>query len=307
MAEVLCLGDSCADIIIPYGEERNGKDVSVFFECGGACANSACSLGKLNVDTSFLGKAGKDLYGLKMKEEFEKAGVDTSLFLIDEDSVSTQILIVIDESGDRHPFLMPKKDPSYLQLTKKDLHLPEDTRYILTNGMMLFQQPAAEAVADFLEEAHEKGVRTLLDINYRVETRNQDRTYLDRVVKISDYLLGSIEDDLLPLAGSENLEGALNKLLIGDRCVVAHDANGATAYLKKEKYHCDSYPVKVADTIGAGDSFNAGFIYGLVHGQKLNDCVRCGCAEAALCVSQKGSRNTPHEEQLLEFIEKHER
>ena len=70
MSKVLCLGDSCADIIIPYGESLL-KEVEVTFSCGGACANSAVVLGKLNVNTAFCGKAGKDIYGLKMLKEFK--------------------------------------------------------------------------------------------------------------------------------------------------------------------------------------------------------------------------------------------
>ena len=72
MARVLCLGDSCADIMIPYGDLLKGKDVSVSFQCGGACANSAAALGKLKVDVAFAGKAGRDLYGLSMKKELEE-------------------------------------------------------------------------------------------------------------------------------------------------------------------------------------------------------------------------------------------
>ena len=98
MSKVLCLGDSCADIIIPYGESLV-KEVEVTFSCGGACANSAVFLGKFNVNTAFCGKAGKDIYGLKMLKEFKENGVDTSYFDLDPDLVTTQILVVIDENN----------------------------------------------------------------------------------------------------------------------------------------------------------------------------------------------------------------
>lgn len=307
MAKVLCLGDSCADIMIPYGDLLKGREVSVSFSCGGACANSAAALGKLGVDASFVGKAGKDLYGLAMKKELEECGVDTTHFLIDVDLVSTQILVVLNENNERYPFLMPKENPSYLQIYPEELQKIDltDTEYILTNGMMLFRQPAAGSICDFLKHAHQKGIRILLDINYRIETLHQDNAYLLKAVSFSDYLLGSVEDDFLPLTNETDIRKAVLKLLTPDKTVIARNSEGSTIYTAAEEHFCPSYEVPVTDTLGAGDAFNAGFIYGLTKGKDLETCNRYGCAAAAICVSGKGARHTPDEEELLRFTENH--
>ena len=304
MSTVLCLGDSCADVIIPYGDLLEHKDVRAYFECGGAGANSAAALGKLNVDTAFAGKAGKDLYGITMKKELETHFVDTTHFILAEDLVSTQVLVVIDENRDRHTFLMPKDEPSYLEIYKDDLDDIDlsDTEYILTNGMMLFRNPAAENITDFLIKAHEKGIKILLDINYRIETIGQDRTYLDKVVEISDHLLGSITDDFLPLTGKDTMDEAADALLKEGKTIVARDSSGSTVYTSGNRYHCDSFKVEVADTLGAGDAFNAGYIYGLVRGHDLRGSNIRGCAAAALCINKTGARNTPYESELLSFL-----
>ena len=305
MSKVLCIGDACADIILPYGEALKQKDVSASFSCGGANANTAYALGKLNVDTAFTGKAGRDLYGLTMKEELRKAGVNTDHFLIDDSLVSTQILIVIDQNSDRFPFLMPKEDPSYLQIYPEDLSGIDlnDTEYILTNGMMLFDDPAASSITSFLKEARKRNITILLDINFRIETINRNRYYLDQVIEISDIVLGSIKDDFLPLTHTKNMEEAL-KHLDQNKIIVAHDPKGSTVYAKKDLFHCDSYKVEVKDTIGAGDAFNAGFLYGLVRHEDLGQCNRYSCAVAALSVTKSGARNTPSKEELLRFLNK---
>jgi len=305
MSKVLCIGDACADIILPYGEALKQKDVSASFSCGGANANTAYALGKLNVDTAFAGKAGRDLYGLTMKEELRKVGVNTDHFLIDDSLVSTQILIVIDQNSDRFPFLMPKEDPSYLQIYPEDLSGIDlsDTEYILTNGMMLFDDPAASSITSFLKEARKRNITILLDINFRIETINRNRYYLDQVIEISDIVLGSIEDDFLPLTHTKNMEEALNHL-DRNKIIVAHDSKGSTVYAKKDLFHCDSYKVEVKDTIGAGDAFNAGFLYGLIRHEGLDTSNRYGCAVAALSVTKSGARNGPSEEELLRFLNK---
>lgn len=300
MSKVLCIGDSCADIIIPYGQAKKGNDAFVSFSCGGSNANTAYGLGKLGVDASFVGKAGKDLYGLAMKKELEDAGVNTNHFLIDESMISTQILVVIDERNDRFPFLMPRENPSYLEIYPDDLKGIDisDTEYILTNGMMLFKNPAAASICDYLSVCHKQGIKIILDINYRLETINEDRSYLDEVVKISDYLLGSIDDDLLPLSGKDNLNDAIDVLQNDSNVIIARNAEGSSYFSRKEKGFCPSYKVDVIDTLGAGDAFNAGFIYGLTSNFPLDACNRYGCKVASYCIAHKGARNYPSRDSL---------
>ena len=72
MSKVLCLGDACADIVIPYGLIKNNEEAEVSFSCGGTVANTASGLGKLNCDCSFVGVAGNDYYGKILKKDLEK-------------------------------------------------------------------------------------------------------------------------------------------------------------------------------------------------------------------------------------------
>lgn len=283
MAKVLCLGDSCVDIIIPYDEKEKS-----FFNCGGANSNSANLLGKLKVDVAFAGKAGNDEYGLALKNNLIRNNVNVDNFILDNKMVTTQIRIELDENNDRHPYLYTKDNPSYLQIYEDDLNNIDlsNTEYILTNGMMLFENPAAENITNYLVRCHDKGIKILLDINYRIETVNQDRKYLDKVISISDYLFGSIEDDLLPLTNTNNIEEAVNKLL-NNNVVIARNSNGSTVYSKDNTYHADSIKVEVINTIGAGDAHNAGFIYGLVNNMNLDECNKQANIVAANYISNK--------------------
>ena len=304
MAEVLCLGDSCADIIIPYGESLTDQDVSVVFNCGGAAANTAFALGRLGVSVAFAGKAGVDLYGLTMRNELVENNVDVSSFILSDKLVSTQILIVIDEKGDRHPFLMPKKDPSYLEIYPEELEQIDlrEMKYIITNGMMLFEDPAASTIVSFLEKARERGIKIMLDLNFRPETAGKDRSHLNKVIAMTDILLGSADEDFAILTGKKDLKEAVKDLQEADRTIVAHDKNGSTVFERDKTYHTDSYKVEVADTIGAGDVFNAGFIYGLIQGKGPDECNRLGCAAAAYSLMRPGARNTPDPEELYRFM-----
>ncbi len=294
MAEILCIGDSCADIIIPF----KGEPV---IRCGGSSANTACALGKLNVSVSFAGKAGEDPAGFQMKEEMERSGVDTSHFLLDPDDSSTQIQITIDEDGERHPVLLNAEDPSYLKISPEELDEIDlsETRYILTNGMMLFRNPAASSILSFLKKAHERDIRIFLDVNLRPETVGEDRSILNEVIALSDYVSASLQDDLLPLTETETLTEAMDRLDKTNKIIIVHDPNGAYIFNEDEVIKADSYPVTVADSIGAGDNFNAGFLYGLIKARSLEDCGRIACALAAYSLRYEGARNTPDEAALF--------
>ena len=282
MAKVLCLGDCCVDIIIPF--DKNEKS---FFRCGGANANSANILGKLNVDVAFAGKAGNDEYGIALKNNLLNNNVNVDNFILDDDKVTTQIRIELDENNDRHPYLYTKDNPSYLQIYENELNNIDisNTKYVLTNGMMLFDNPAAENITNYLIKCHNKGIKILLDINYRVETIKKDRQYLDKVISISDYIFGSIEDDLLPLTNTKNIDDAI-KILLNDNVIIARNSKGSTVYTSFNVYHQDSIDVKVKNTIGAGDAHNAGFIYGLVNNMNLEGCNKQACVIAANIISK---------------------
>ena len=304
MARILCLGDSCADIVVPYGDRF--KDDSRFsFSCGGSTANSAAALGRLGTSVAFAGKAGNDIYGRTMKQELRDCGADVSCFILDDELLSTQVIVRLDKDGDRHPSLLIRKRQAYLEIYPEDLSMVDlsDTEYILTNGMMLFEEPAASSIIAFLASAHAQGIRILLDINYRPETIHKDRRYLDAALSVSDFLLGSIEDDFLPLTGTDTLQKAIERLINENNVIIAHDKKGASAFTINDTFHADSYPVAIADTLGAGDAFNAGFLYGLSRHEELSRCLAYGNAVAAICVSGNGARHTPDETALNAFLE----
>ena len=109
----------------------------------------------------------------------------------------------------------------------------------------------------------------------------------------------------LPLADTNDLQDAVKRLLTKNNAIIAHDKKGTSAFTVNDHCFVESYPVEVADTLGAGDAFNAGFIYGLVHNKDLQNCLEYGNAVASLCISHPGARNTPDEIILQSFLESH--
>ncbi|NMC83647.1 MAG: sugar kinase [Anaerolineaceae bacterium] len=305
MKPILCLGDSCADILIPYGAAKNGVDIPSEFTCGGAVANTASGLGRLGAGCAFLGKAGDDYFGRTMKTALAEDGVDTQWFFLEKSLSSVMILVVIDEKNDRFPFLMPRENPSHLELYDADLpdDLLEQISCVHTTGLMLFEEPAAETVCRLLARCADHGVKVSLDINLRIETAKRDRRFLAQALQYTDYLLGSGAEELVPLTGISDPLAAARSLVTEKRTVVCRmGEQGSIAFDRSGEYACGAFPVAVVDTLGAGDAFNSGFLWALSQNQPLAQANRAGCAAAALNLTQRGARHCPTEKELLSFL-----
>ena len=304
MKKVLCIGDSCMDILIPYGEAMQGLPADIRMSCGGTAANTASGLGRLGVPCAFLGKAGDDYSGRMMRQSLVDDGVDVSHFTLDRQLVSVQILSVIGKDRDRFNFLMPKERPSHLEIYSSDLTDDLlDFDIIHTSGLMLFEEPAASSVCAFLKKTKQAGKTVSLDINMRIETGGRDTSRLLEAVSCTDYLFGSAAEELIPLSGKKTEEEAAEFFMRQGCTVIARKGSrGSDLYSANGISHCSGFRVDVADTVGAGDCFNSGFLYALSRGLDASEANRIGCAAAALSLRKKGARNCPEEKELLAFL-----
>ena len=169
--------------------------------------------------------------------------------------------------------------------------------------LMLFDEPAAGTVCRFLEKCARLGVKVSLDLNFRIETTNRDRKYLNQAMEYADYLLGSGEDEFVPLTGINNPLSAAKSLVTEKRTVVCRMAEkGSIAFDHFGEYSSGAFPVKIVDTLGAGDAFNSGFLWAISNGNSLEYANQAGCAAAALNLAKRGARNCPSEQELLSFM-----
>ena len=134
MSRILCIGDCCADILIPYGEAKNNKQANVNIVGGGTTANTCSGLARLGLHRSFISNCGNDSIGRKLKAELEQDGADVSLLKLRDDISTPQVLVIIDENKDRFPFLMPKASENQLYVYPEDLNenLLDEFDYIIT-------------------------------------------------------------------------------------------------------------------------------------------------------------------------------
>lgn len=322
---VLCFGDICPDIHIPYGAAQrvregapvDSEDLTVHAFCGGSVANTAVGVARQNLPVLFCGTVGDDYYGNMLYDDMAAEGVDVSCFKKSRDINTFMVLIILDNTGDRTIFALPRHCASQHQITADQL--PEGIEYSISwmhsSGITLREGPAAQTQLDLMRRCKLAGVPVSLDINARPEsyedaifTRN-----LGEALPYCDYIFGSATDEIVPLQAF--LDEAVPALaaavaqawaIRGSVVVARAGGGGATVYAAGEIGHSPAFPVQVTDTVGAGDAYDAGFIAARLRGYNFTESNRRACATAAICVSGKGGHATPREAALEAFLQKYE-
>ena len=88
--------------------------------------------------------------------------------------------------------------------------------------------------------------------------------------------------------------------------IVRNGKEGSYGFSAQEETAAPAFSVKVEDTVGAGDVYNAGFIRAVLEGRPLKECLVAGNAVSGYTVTKKGARTAPDTEQLQKFLEEHQ-
>ncbi|MDO4564901.1 MAG: sugar kinase [Clostridia bacterium] len=315
MKPVLCFGDVCPDIIIPYGlakrqklgEEVNPNALLVKAGCGGSVGNTSVGIARQGVPVKFLGVAGDDSFGRMLRADLEREGVDVSLMRLSLDCSTVLILIIVDENGDRTTFAYPKTGASQHQIPPSLVPdgIEREISWFHSTGMTLRENPAAETQLSLMKRCHEANIPVSLDVNARIESF-RDPLFFDNLQRALPYcsvILGSAEDEICAAAGIHEPEkAALSLQSLGKIVVARRGEQGAKLYHDGKQASSPAFPVPVSDTVGAGDAYNAGFICAVLKGASLDNANRHACATASYSVSQAGGHGTPTCDQLKAFV-----
>lgn len=317
MKPVLCLGDICADLIIPYadalkakaGDPKSYPNADVRPAEGGSAANTACAIARLGVPVMFCGTCGNDAYGMMLKRGLEREGVDTTLLRMDAGKPTQLVLLVLNEQGDRTAFACPAHLGSQHAILPEQIpdDITERISWLHVNGMMLREEPAASTQLELMRRCKAAGIPVSFDINVRVEALKSPTFFenLHAAKDAADYVLGSAIDEIPMLANEHDAVLAAKKLSEHGAAVITRSGDqGADLYRGDERLHSPAFPVAVADTVGAGDTFDGAFIAAILSGASDADALKTANAAAAICVSKPSGRGSPTRAELDAFLAK---
>lgn len=256
---------------------------------GGSSANMAVGLARLGASVGFVGCLGTDALSDFLVEFLKSEHVDTSHIQRAPGFLPSLALTEV-RPPDRFPQVFYRRDPADTQLdvAGEDLSYLASARMFVTNGTSLCASPSRESTYLALERAKAAGCRVVLDIDYRAMSwrRPEDAGLAVRLaLPFVDVLIGN-ERELQVVSGCESLPQAIETLRRVPMLVSKLGDQGARVWMGDESIFLEPYKVEVVSTIGAGDGFAAGFLYGLLTGLPVLDCLHYGNAAAAIVVSR---------------------
>jgi len=261
---------------------------------GGSAANLAVGIRRLGKRSGFIGSVGFDDFGRILLDELIKEGVDISHVKIVVNKQSCTSFIGINRHGNVIIF-------EYLgageEVTPKDL----DPNYIASAKILHITSFRPDTAIEAATIANEHGVLVSIDPGRKWEKHKFD--YIRKLLENTDILiLNALELSKLTRTDDESKAiKILNKYDV-EHVIIKKGSQGSTAYINGEKYEQPIFPVKVVDTTGAGDAFDAGYLYGVLEKWPIEKTLRFASAVAAIKVSRKGARSIPTRQEVEEFL-----
>ncbi|MCH9852522.1 MAG: carbohydrate kinase [Alphaproteobacteria bacterium] len=309
---ILCCGEALIDMV----QAENG---SFMPHCGGAVFNTAIALGRLEASVGMLTGLSNDMFGAQLRQALQASNVTTD-YVVTANRPTTLAFVQLVDGQARYHFFDENSAGRMLQQT--DMPVLSDTISALYfSGISLVFEPCADSYLALLQQNHQQYL-IMLDPNIRpnfIVDRAHYCNRLEKMFALADIIKVSDEDLhwLIPetnLSLEEKAQKLIDKKLVdkGAKLIIVTRGTQDTLCLS---HHGDiimtpTLPAKVIDTIGAGDSFNAGFLAKLseldavdkaefanITPETLQQALHYATKTAAITVSRAGA-NPPNRAEI---------
>ncbi len=254
--------------------------------CGGSASNTIIGTAKLGLNAGYIGKIGKDSNGKMMKEYLEKNNVNTD-HLIESKGETGEVIGFVDNEGNRKLYVTPKINDkisndeinrNYI-LNTEILHL---TSFVGLNP----NDPSITTQFELLEEISSK---VTVSFDPGMLYVNKGKEFMDKLISYTDILLIN-ETELLITTGETEFRKAVETIAPKvEILVVKRSTKGSFIKRQDEEYNIGIFEVNAIDTTGAGDAYNAGFLYAYLKGYSLEESGIIGSYVAAQSTTQTGA------------------
>ena len=286
--------------LIPEGADR--KPV-----VGGGPANTAKALAKLGIDTQFIDGISTDGYGQMAKDELVSAGVKLDYVKYSDKQTCLAIVLISDLGSATYEFII--ENTATFEFNHDWLPNPQTDRPSLLHigTLATVIEPGASVLFEWAQSVA-KVAPIVFDPNIRpavISDRKQYVAQVERWVAISSAVKVS-DEDIKWLYPSLEIDQVVNNWLKKgpSLVVVTYGDKGLAGYQKDEKVSIEAVKVKVADTVGAGDTVSAILVEAIVNdglasltGSRLETMLKRAAKAAAITVSRVGA-NPPTSEEL---------
>ena len=293
--KVIGIGETILDILFRDGQPQAAVP-------GGSVYNAMISLGRMGVDVTFLSETGNDRVGQMILENMRANGVRTDCVNVFPDGKSPVSLAFLNERNDAEYLFYKDYPRQRLDVKMPDIR-PDD---IVMMGSYFAVTPVLrDKVKELLDLARERGAIIYYDVNFRSTHANEAIKLLPTILEnfeYTDILRGSTEDFYNMFGEEDAAKVYRQRVSFYCRRFLCTDAGKDVRLFAGDfRKNYPVPPIETVSTIGAGDNFNAGVVYGLLCNRirrteldslsesDWDDIVRCGLEFSADVCRQVGN------------------
>jgi sugar/nucleoside kinase (ribokinase family) len=271
---------------------------------GGCAANAAVDLVKMGVSTRVVGRVGKDIFGRIVADLLREHGVDVSGLKFSATADTSQTLIV-NVAGDDRRFI--HSFGANAEFTSSDIPTDDVVRckVLYVGGYLAVPALRQEDLIPLFTAARKAGAKTVLDVV--TPGKGDHLPKLQKLLPHVDvFLPNNHEGELMTGEKDPVKQAEAFRKLGADTVVITMGGEGSVLVHAGGRLRAGTYPIEYVDGSGGGDAFDAGYIYGLLNGLSVEDCLRVASALGASCVRAIGT--TPGvftRRECEEFMKKH--
>jgi sugar/nucleoside kinase (ribokinase family) len=291
--DVVVIGDCNPDIILrgpevaPEFGQREKLVPDAVFVIGGSGSITACACARVGLRTRFVGATGDDTFGRFMLDSLRTWDVDTALCPVLHGS-STGFSVILSRGEDR-AILTHAGTIDSLELGSVPVEQLLEARHVHISSYFL-QPRLASQLPSLVGLLRAQGVTVSVDPNWD-PTGTWDGGLRSLLSQINIFLPNAAE--ARAMSGAHDTKGAASQLCREVPLVVVKDGDkggiAAEGAVPPTFFSHPAFPVQCADTTGAGDAFNAGFLRAWLDGLAVGDCLAYACATGALSTRAIGA------------------
>lgn len=275
----------------PWGTEHL---VSTFVvRTGGSAGNAVLALARLGVPCVAVGSVGDDLYGRLILDELRAAGADTAHVAVVPGMPTGAGIALLRQDGERFflAFLGHLQVFGDADLRRAE-GLWDGCRAVLLCGWNNLPSLTTDGIIEFLRAARRDGLLTLLDTGWDLDDwqKGGREAVLSLLPHVDVFLPNEVE--ALAISGRAEVHEAARSLVdAGAGAVIVKRGSRGSLYVDRSRVvESPAFAVRAIDTVGAGDAFNAGVLYGLAHDLPVERLLRFANAVGAYVVQRTTAR-----------------
>ena len=272
---------------------------------GGAPLNFAYRLNSFQNSLSIISKVGDDSLGKGLTEFLNKNGIDTEHIQISKTYKTGEVNVSIDKNGIADYDILNPVAWDNISLNLKNIELTKNSSVFVFGSLICRNITSRRTLKKLLKIAPFK----LFDINLRSPYYNMN--LIEELMLSSDFIKFNYEEIeeistiyINKKVTLENMIETISEKTKTKNICVTMGEKGACYYTNNSFYYQDGFKINVSDTVGAGDSFLATLVEGILNKTKPQEILKKACAVAALVASKEGATPTVSKTEINDLLVK---